>query len=328
MVVDSDVLWRNIEYAVVRGWSPALLCAASPSYSFSTGVVLCATSLVFEETERHLPEIAERLGVPLGEVVRAWNDIFVPRIRIVDVTGLKLDDGRIEAVAELHEDDAPTAALVALLAPCLLLTDNRRHFRPLQPSDRATTEIALDADALTSFIGELNAAVTLPALVGDVMIRGSTKAVAALGVELTCLVGVVLLGATVLLWQSEGGGRLCRSVAALAREAGPPIAEHVAQQLSISRRLFALAIEPEGTSTAALSYISRALVCESSEMSTAEVAAKLRGAGYRFSNQGRFRTNTRSWLAGHDCFVEFGRGHWTFGYHATDLPPVTDGEPA
>jgi len=38
VVVDADVLIRNVEYTIRKGWTGALLSRASGGYSLSTGV--------------------------------------------------------------------------------------------------------------------------------------------------------------------------------------------------------------------------------------------------------------------------------------------------
>lgn len=44
VVVDADMLIRNVEYTIRKGWAGALLGRASGGYSLSTGVVLFAAA--------------------------------------------------------------------------------------------------------------------------------------------------------------------------------------------------------------------------------------------------------------------------------------------
>ena len=46
IVVDADVLHRNVDYYLWKGWIPSLLDGASMHYSLLTGVVLFATARV------------------------------------------------------------------------------------------------------------------------------------------------------------------------------------------------------------------------------------------------------------------------------------------
>lgn len=318
IVVDSDVLWRNIEYAVRKGWDPSLLGAASPEYSQSTGVLLFATSRVQEETERHLPKIAKRLGVPVSQVAKTWDETFLPRIRFVELGRTAVDDPRIDRVRELHEDDAPTAALAVAIAPCVVLTDNRRHFQPFGLSQRGTDEVALDAFAMSRLVMGTNAALTVPALAGVAIAEGSKKLTSsALGRDGTAAVALVLMGAVVFLWRTKPGTRLRESARDFAREVGPRLTQAVAEGAAASERAAALAIDPEAGQMSAVSRVARALVCERMTMSTAEIARLLHESGHRCLEPGNFRTHVRRWLLGQDCFCEVRYGHWALGYYAT-----------
>ena len=60
IVLDADVLHRNVDYCLRTGYTPRVLEAASTNYTLVTGVVVFATSTVQGEVERQLVEIAER----------------------------------------------------------------------------------------------------------------------------------------------------------------------------------------------------------------------------------------------------------------------------
>jgi hypothetical protein len=79
VVVDTDVLIRNLEYFVKRGYPGALLGQASGNYSLVSGVVLFAAAEVYGEAMRHLPEVAQRQNVSIEQVRHAWNQLVVPR---------------------------------------------------------------------------------------------------------------------------------------------------------------------------------------------------------------------------------------------------------
>lgn len=117
-------------------------------YSLLSGVVLFATNRVLDEVERNLPKIARRRGIAPPDVVALWNEVFLPRVQIIEFNGEFIDDPRVEGVRARHANNAPTAALAVGLAPCVLLTDNREHFLPLGLPDRPTDEIALDLHQL------------------------------------------------------------------------------------------------------------------------------------------------------------------------------------
>ena len=139
IVLDADVLHRNVDYCLRTGYTPRVLEAASTNYTLLTGVVVFATSRVQAEVERQLVEIAQRRGVTLEDVRQLWEKLFLPRIRFVEISAEDIEDPRVDEVAALHGADAPTAALAVMLAPCIVLTDNRKHFAPWGSPIRAPT---------------------------------------------------------------------------------------------------------------------------------------------------------------------------------------------
>lgn len=78
VVVDADVLVRNVDYAVRKGYAGALTGQASRDYSLMTGVVLFAAAKAGGEAIRHLPDITQRRGVELKTVHAVWNEYIVP----------------------------------------------------------------------------------------------------------------------------------------------------------------------------------------------------------------------------------------------------------
>ena len=319
IVVDADVLHRNVDYCVRKGWTPSLLDGASMNYSLMTGVVLFATARVQAEVEAQLGEIAARRDVPHGDVVRVWNEVFLPRVRFVEISEHDLEDARIEQVRALHEADAPTAALAVTLAPCVVLTDNRKHLAPLGIRDAHTDRIALDAHELSHYYAGANAMALVPTITGTMAIEGSKKIISTIGREGAVLIALILIGAAVVLWRSEPGGRLRESARKLAREVGPPLAEAATRALVLTDQMSALAIEPPPPPDSALRLIAKILATRQTCLTTAEVSRRLREHGYRFADAASHATQTRRWLLQEGCFVERQSGHWTLGYHADPL---------
>jgi hypothetical protein len=320
VVVDADVLIRNVDYTVRLGREGALLAGASSDYTLFSGVVLFATERVLEEVERHLPDVARRRGVGYDDAVAVWNDIFLPRLRIVELSDGVISDSRVHAIRALHANDAPTAALAVALAPCVLLTDNRKHFVPLGLPDRPTDEIAIDAHALSQYVTGMNCAVLVTGLTGSAVIEGSKKVISLIGKDGAILVALILSGAAILYWRSEPGGRFRTGVRAAAREIGPPLMDAVERGMAASEKVSAMAIESADDSKSALSHLAQRLATGRTVMSTTEVARELRTAGYSFPQPGTYQTQVRAWLLQNDCFFEIRRGNWTLGYHARELP--------
>jgi predicted nucleic acid-binding protein len=316
VVVDACVLLRNIGYTVRKGWNGALVESASASYTLFSGVVLFATPQILDEVEEHLPRIARDMHVPVDAAFQIWNEVFLPRLRIIDLAEDLVSDPRVEAVRALDVDDAPTAALTIALAPCVLLTDNRKHFEPLGLPDQPVDEIAVDIHKISELITGTNGVMLITELTGAGIIEGSKKIVSALGKEGTVLVALLLIGAAYLYWRSEPGSRFRKGVTAIARDVGPPLLEAVSERTSLSGKVAAIAIQPGDDRPSAFRDVAQRLATGQTTMTTTEVARHLSDCGYRFAKDGNYQTLVRAWLVANPSFFELQRGHWSLGYHA------------
>jgi hypothetical protein len=316
VVVDADVLIRNVEYTIRKGWAGALLGRASGGYSLATGVVLFAAASAGGEAIRHLPEVADRQGVDLQTVRATWNSLIVPNVRFVELRDDAVSDPRIEGV---HPKDVPTAILVSLLAPAVLATDNRKHFRPFGlPDEIKTDAVAIDLYAVGQYGMGVNSATLVPRLSGAMVVEGAKKASAKLGNDAVVLIGLVILGGLVLFLLSERGRSFRAKVGEAAREYGPLLMERVAEGMAAGERVGEFAIERVGDPDA-LAVLARHLAVGQTMMSTVDVARELRRRGYSFRGEVRHETATRAWLVREPCFREFQHGHWSLGYRAAAL---------
>lgn len=314
IVVDADVLIRNVDYAVRKGYAGALLGQATRNYTLTGGIVLFAAVEAGGECVRHLPDIARSRGVDIAAVHAVWNTLFVPSVRFVKVGENDVDDARIDGV---HPKDRPTARLAALLAPAVLTTDNRKHFRSFGLPETKTDAVALDLFALGQFGSGVQGVTVFPTLGGAATIEGSKKIVAKVGGDASALIGFIVLGAVVLFLTSERGRKLRARLGEIARDAAPPLAELMANVSAAGDRVGAFAISRIGD-PAALAVIAARLATGQSVMTTREVARELRMRGFGFE-AGRHETETRAWLERTSCFNEVGRGRWALGYHAATL---------
>jgi hypothetical protein len=316
VVVDADVLIRNVEYTIRKGWAGALLGRASSGYSLATGVVLFAAAPAGGEAIRHLPEVAERQGVDLQTVRATWNSLIVPNVRFVKLRDDAVSDPRIEGV---HPKDVPTAILASLLSPAVLATDNRKHFRPFGlPDEIKTDAVAIDLYAVGQYGAGVNSATLVPRLSGAMVVEGAKKASAKLGNDTVALIGLVILGGLVLFLLSERGRSFRAKVGEAAREYGPPLMERVAEGMAAGERVGEFAIERVGDPDA-LAVLARHLAVGQTMMSTVDVARELRRRGYSFRGGVQHETATRAWLVREPCFHEFQHGHWSLGYRAAVL---------
>lgn len=319
VVVDADVLIRDVQYALTTGHLPRRLRSASREYSIVTGVALFATRQVISEAVRHLPDVAGRAGVSESEVRMTWNREVIPRIRVVEIDEHTITDPRVAQVRELHASDAPTAALAALLAPAVLLTDNRKHFAPFGMPSTKSDVIAGDAVTLSKFGIGVRGAMLVPTIGAIGVADGSKKAIARLGKDGAALVGL-LAAAGFWRFMTSTRGRSTRArLSDLAREAGPPLAAMIGTAVAAGERVGEFAVRRVDDADA-LAAVARLLAVGQSVMTTSEVTRELRQRGFRFENGARFETHTRAWLVEQSCFHELSRGHWSFGYHAAELP--------
>lgn len=321
VVVDADVLIRNVEYVVRTGRTGALLRGASGNYTLMSGVVLLAATEIGGEAIRHLPDVAERRGVAFEEVRDVWNGLIVPNVRFVDISLDAVTDPRVDEVRKLHAADVYTAALVALVADCVLATDNRKHFRPFglpRFNEVPTDSVAVDLFSLAQFGMGVKGTMLVPTLAGAATIEGSKKVIAVVGKDGAAVLALILLGCAVLVAAGDRGRGMRSRVADVARQAGPPLVEMMAKTTAAGDRVGALAVERVGGRDA-LSLVARRLAIGQSVMTTTEVAEELRMHGFAFAGGRGHQTETRAWLVRTPCFHEIQRGRWTLGYHSAPL---------
>ena len=294
---------------------------ASGDYTSWTGVVVFATETVFDETLRRFPEIAAARNVPVEVVERAWDEHFGSRVRIVEVRDGLVDDPRVDGVRQLHAEDAKTAELAVLLAPCVLLTDNRKHFRPFGLPDRDTTEVAVEVWHLGEFLQAMNLGTVPPRMAGLAVIEGGKALVRWLGKDGALLVALLLLGGAALAWRTESGRRVRASLGdALTKvgaEVGPGLSAAYERGMAVADRLGAFAVEPGEPS--AFTLVARRLAVSRPVMTTTEIAVLLADGRVRFHPASGHKTKVRAWLLANPCFWEMRRGNWTLGYHPLPL---------
>jgi len=126
-VLDTSCVRTGLHNHLATGSLPASLQAVA-----DRTIRLFMELETLRETLRKLPEFASQLSVPPSELNRIFADDWLPLISVVSLPPeLRALDDRAVAVRDLDADDYPTAALAALLSPCILLTHNHRHFQPL-----------------------------------------------------------------------------------------------------------------------------------------------------------------------------------------------------
>lgn len=172
----------------------------------SMGAVLDGTIRLFmerdtlTETYRKLPKFAEQLGVSTSVLVRMFKSDWLPHIRIVSLPpGYRDIDPRATEVRDLDADDYPAAALAALLAPCVLLTHDYKHFCPL-----GITSYSQGVDAVFAAVdirfheSRLQIVVSAPAMPFVAVSEGVKWTNERIGSAGWVILGVLLIGAIVV----------------------------------------------------------------------------------------------------------------------------------
>jgi len=159
---------------------------------------LFAADHVLGEIYEKLPRIADASGLPVEELKSHFEAHYLPLIRFVTV---EPTDPMPPAVAAITDpDDVPTGQLAHLLAPVLVLSEDKHLRKPgFAPSDWRTTALHTSkvSDARAAGLG-LTAAVALPSWGMVAGTRAAARRVGAPG----WLVGAGIAGAAVI------GGRL------------------------------------------------------------------------------------------------------------------------
>lgn len=127
VVLDTSCVRTGLHAQLAQGRVPATLHLAE---SEKARLFMEKETLV--ETWERLPRFADQMGVPLSQLRSLFGDHWLPLISVVSLSdALRKVDPRATAVLARDPDDYPTAALAALLSPCILLTRNHKDFAPL-----------------------------------------------------------------------------------------------------------------------------------------------------------------------------------------------------
>lgn len=307
VVVDADVLYRNLDYAVVRGYDGSLFAHAQQEIAQFSGVRLFAATEVREEVLRHMPDIAERRAVDLDTVERVWEERLAPCIRFVAVRPDAVDDPRLEGV---DPKDLPSARLAVLLADSLLLTGNRKHYKPFALPESLSA--SLDLHKVAEFRMGATGVSVVPLTVGAITIDGAKKVTDKVGKTAALVIFAVMIGGAIYLLNTERGRNLRAELSDMAQQAAPVVGDYVAAASDAYQRISGFTIEREAEIDA-LSLIASRLAVDAPLMTTIQIDDHLRTNGFRYKGPKASRIQTRAWLTREPCFVEVARGRWVLG---------------
>lgn len=123
IVVDADALLSSIENHCRTGRRSRILRLAD-----SRNSAVFAEDHIYEETYRGLDKFAARGAVSLDALLTCFEEEYLPQLRWVQTDGDGIGDSRVAMVTD--DTDVPTAELASLIAPCLVLSEDRSLRRP------------------------------------------------------------------------------------------------------------------------------------------------------------------------------------------------------
>ncbi|MEV7165730.1 hypothetical protein AB0N60_26820 [Streptomyces microflavus] len=190
--MDTNALLSSVENDCRKGFRSRLL-----RMSDDGTVALYAADHVLDETYEHLPRMAKRGLVPLETLRSHFEAEYLPALRFVMMSESDDLDEQVLAIAD--PDDVPTGRLAKLVAPCVVLSDDkhlkRPGFAPKNWHKAATSAVS---------IGEGRQRQTITANAAALPLRGVAGLVASAGRSLGVspwLLGAAVLGAGALLFK-------------------------------------------------------------------------------------------------------------------------------
>jgi hypothetical protein len=127
-VLDTDLLLRDLKYALSHNTHTALMIAAR------TGLLrLYAALPIWYEVMQHIDDLAKSLQWDPLRARDVWLTCYAPWIYFIDAARLPLTDPFALESARRDPTDVQTAQLVIALTPDVFLSCNEKHFPSLQP---------------------------------------------------------------------------------------------------------------------------------------------------------------------------------------------------
>lgn len=277
---------------------------------------------LFETCEK-LPVFAEQLGVPTEQLRRRFAEDWLPYINVVSLPPeLREIDERAVAVEGLDPDDYPTAALAALLSPCILLTHNHRHFRPLgvkEPWQGVHAVLAV----IDVKVGErrLQAVATIPAAPVVAIGAGVKWAADRVGPIVWVIAGLIVVGAVIAYRrQPEERRETIKEVGGAAGRFLLEEASKAASEVREARQLLGSHLVPPPAKRSPIAAVFRELALSDESMSAQRLCETVD------SSARPAVAALRSYLHAHkeDVFGEARRGSFVLGRHYRLAVPTAE----
>jgi hypothetical protein len=269
---------------------------------------LFASTHVYWEVYRRMPKVARSSPVPLEELIAHFEAEYLPVLRFVDVD-MSSPFPSVERVSD--PDDQPTAQLAYLLAPVVVLSEDKHLRRPgiAPPNWR---EAAGRAPAIARATGQqtgMSASVVLP-------IWGAWKGSAAIAHRLELPRGSALVLLAALAAGATAYVRRMPERKAMAKDVLIAMLEEFGKQAEIittegaALREVALARLPSATAEARVASM---LARSKDPLLTREIASRME---YEAPGEALTEREVRDILQSSPEFVRNGRYRWQVGYEA------------
>ncbi|WP_137816829.1 hypothetical protein [Gandjariella thermophila] len=305
-IADTNALLSSVENDCRKGFRSRLRRMTA----FGTAV-LYAPDHVYGEMYRRLPKVAKSSPVPLAVLRAHFEQYYLPILRFVTVAEADVSDDQVLAITDL--DDLPTGRLAKLIGPCVVFSDDKHLRKPgFAPQDwRVVAGLAAD---LAEGVSKQNVAGALAVSPGWALTALVRFVGRRFGVSPGLLGGLVAVGATLLLTDSQRRTRLGRSF----EQYGIPVLEAVftaieearlqeeASIVALQEVLLAAPSEPSVKQQVAI-----VLARQTEPLLASEVQALIRD--YFPAATVPTVAEVRAVLRGHPEFVQYRQYRWQFG---------------
>ncbi len=277
-MVDANILIQDV-ITTVQSESPSSVLRVA---SLTWARVFCS-GVVAGEVVKRLPRLASRYEVPLEVALRCWRRDYRTRIWVVDVPSVPEFEPQLAHVTTVDPDDLSTGILGLLLAPAMVLSEDRdltvphlarREWRQFSRLAEALS-VAEDAQAANDIMMAIS--VNSVFLTG----QGVFKLLRAPKVEVRIATAAALVVLGALGWRNRDRLNkapvwpwITRGLEAWGEVVGPALMRGEGARQAIQAAVVAPVASPP-----LLARVARLVALSKEPLAASEVAAALRDAG-------------------------------------------------
>lgn len=241
VILDADALLSSIDHHLVTGRSPRLLQIGE-----SNAAETFASDHVHREVYRGFERMSLNRAFTAGDMRALFEERYLPVIRWVNTATDDICDSRVSEVTD--PTDVPTAQLASLIAPCLVLAEDRSLRRPgFAPAEWRPA--AGHGVVIIEASGQQQAAVLVMGLPIVGLVGGGVKLGQALQVPSLVTVALMAGGGYLLLRDPERRRTVGRKVWPVVEVFLEMMAEAMARQHVGERQLNEVMFQPAKSST-------------------------------------------------------------------------------